>query len=35
MGNNGQSFAGPNANTPFCNLATAVAMMVGQRPARI
>jgi len=30
MGNIGQSFAGLNANTPFCNLTTAVAMMVGR-----
>lgn len=28
--NNGQSFAGLNANTPFYNLTTAVAMMVGR-----
>lgn len=30
MANNGQSFAGLNANTPFYNLTTAVAMMVGR-----
>jgi K+-transporting ATPase ATPase A chain len=28
--NNGQSFAGLNANTPFYNLTTALAMMVGR-----
>lgn len=28
--NNGQAFAGLNANTPFYNLTTAVAMMVGR-----
>jgi len=28
--NNGQSFAGLNTNTPFYNLSTAVAMMVGR-----
>jgi potassium-transporting ATPase potassium-binding subunit len=28
--NNGQSFAGLNANTPFYNLSTALAMMVGR-----
>jgi len=30
VANNGQSFAGLNADTPFYNLATAVAMMVGR-----
>jgi K+-transporting ATPase ATPase A chain len=30
VANNGQSFAGLNANTPFYNLTTAVAMMVGR-----
>ncbi|MBZ5645721.1 MAG: potassium-transporting ATPase subunit KdpA [Acidobacteriia bacterium] len=30
MANNGQSFAGLNANTPFYNLTTAMAMMVGR-----
>jgi len=30
MANNGQTFAGLNANTPFYNLTTAVAMMVGR-----
>jgi len=28
--NNGQTFAGLNANTPFYNLTTALAMMVGR-----
>ena len=30
IANNGQSFAGLNANTPFYNLTTVVAMMVGR-----
>jgi K+-transporting ATPase ATPase A chain len=30
FGNNGQSFAGLNANTPFYNVATAIAMMAGR-----
>jgi potassium-transporting ATPase potassium-binding subunit len=30
LANNGQSFAGVSANTPFYNLTTAVAMMVGR-----
>jgi K+-transporting ATPase ATPase A chain len=30
IANNGQSFAGLNANTPFYNVTTAVAMMVGR-----
>jgi potassium-transporting ATPase potassium-binding subunit len=30
LANNGQNFAGLNANTPFYNLTTAFAMMVGR-----
>src|SRR5215475_5803754 len=30
MANNGQNFAGLNANTPFYNITTALAMMVGR-----
>jgi K+-transporting ATPase ATPase A chain len=30
FGNNGQAFAGLNANTPFYNLTTALAMMAGR-----
>jgi K+-transporting ATPase ATPase A chain len=30
LANNGQSFAGLSVNTPFCNLTTALAMMVGR-----
>lgn len=30
FGNNGQSFAGQSANTPFCNVTTAIAMMAGR-----